>query len=75
MLYFISSLDFKPLFVPIEAHSGSVYMMHTFKFDEYIYTEISFSLLASLRSCLLSMYFFKRTFDEVLKGSFSFENE
>ena len=33
-------------------------MMHTFKFDEYIYTEISFSLLASLRSCLLSMYFF-----------------
>ena len=75
MLYFISSLDFKPLFVPIEAHSGSVYMMHTIKFDEYIYRNkfFTFGFIAFLSS--VHVLFFKRTFDEVLEGSFSFENE
>ena len=28
LLSFISSLDFKPLFLPIEANSGSIYYVH-----------------------------------------------
>ena len=33
LTHFISSLDFKPLFVPIEANSGSVYIDYEIAFN------------------------------------------
>ena len=39
LLFFVSNLDFKPLFVPIEANLGSVYFVRVHTLDNNSFTQ------------------------------------